>query len=97
MIDVEKKLEDLSNQLSTLISDAAKDKQYTEHDINACRDNTSRAQRAADDANEKGRKNAESIIAAEQNITDIDLQNIETEQTITDIDLRIMELEGKNE
>ena len=49
------------------------------------------------DANEKGRENAESIIAAEQTITDMDLQNIETEQTITDMDLRIMELEGKNE
>ena len=49
------------------------------------------------DANEKGLENEESIIAAEQTITDIDLQNIETEQTITDMDLRIMELEGKNE
>ena len=49
------------------------------------------------DANEKGRENAESIIDAEQTITDMDLQNIETEQTITDMDLRIMELEGKNE
>ena len=35
------------------------------------------------DANEKVRENAESIIDAEQ--------------TITDMDLRIMELEGKNE
>ncbi len=39
--------------------------------------------------------NAKSIIAAEQSLTDMDLQSIETEQTLTDMDLRILELEDR--
>lgn len=94
MIDVEKKLEDLSNQLSTLISDAAKDKQYTDHDLNACRDNTSKAQRAADENRTSIEETKEMQIRTEQTITDMDLRNIKTEQMITDVDLRLMALEG---
>ena len=97
MIDVEKKLEDLSNQLSTLISDTAKDKQYTEHDLDACRENTAKIQRSADDNRTSIEETKGLQIETEQTITDMDLQNIEAEQMITDMDLRILELEGKNE
>ena len=97
MLGYGKEIKNIKKQLAQLILNTSRDKRYSEHDIEAGRVNTSRAQRSADDANEKGRENAESIIAAEQTITDMDLQNIETEQTITDMDLRIMELEGKNE
>ena len=97
MLGYGKEIKNIKRQLTQLILNTARDKRYSEYDIEAGRINTSRAQRSADDANEKGRENAESIIAAEQTITDMDLQNIETEQTITDMDLRIMELEGKNE
>ena len=97
MLSYGKEIKNIKRQLAQLILNTARDKRYSEYDIEAGRVNTSRAQRSADDANEKGRENAESIIAAEQTITDMDLQNIETEQTITDKDLRIMELEGKNE
>lgn len=38
-------------------------------------------------------KTEEAIMLAEQSITDIDLNQIETEQQITDLDLRVMELE----
>ena len=78
-----KEIKNIKRQLTQLILNTARDKRYSEYDIEAGRVNTSRAQRSADDANEKGRENAESIIDAEQ--------------TITDMDLRIMELEGKNE
>ena len=78
-----KEIKNIKRQLTQLILNTARDKRYSEYDTEAGRVNTSRAQRSADDANEKGRENAESIIAAEQ--------------TITDMDLRIMELEGKNE
>ena len=78
-----KEIKNIKRQLAQLILNTAMDKRYSEYDIEAGRVNTSRAQRSADDANEKGRENAESIISAEQ--------------TITDMDLRIMELEGKNE
>ena len=97
MLGYGKEIKNIKRQLAQLILNTARDKPYSEYDTEAGRVNTSRAQRSADDANEKGRENAESIIAAEQTITDMDLQNIETEQTITDMDLRIMELEGKNE
>ena len=97
MLGYGKEIKNIKRQLAQLILNTARDNRYAEYDTEAGRVNTSRAQRSADDANEKGRENAESIIAAEQTITDMDLQNIETEQTITDMDLRIMELEGKNE
>lgn len=40
-------------------------------------------------------ENKESITVSEQNITNLDLQSLETEQAFTDIDLRITELEAK--
>lgn len=36
-----------------------------------------------------------SIVVAEQAITDMDLQSIETEQVLTDMDLRLLEVEEK--
>lgn len=92
-----KEIKNIKRQLAQLILNTARDKRYSEYDIESGRVNTSRAQKSADDANEKGRENAESIIAAEQSITDTDLQSIEIGQEMTDMDLRLMELEGKNE
>ena len=40
-------------------------------------------------------ENKKSITVSEQNITNLDLQSLETEQAFTDIDLRITELEAK--
>ena len=95
ILNIIRKILNLEKQVSTLIQNNAKEKKFINADIEAGKENTSRAQRSADDANEKGSENEESIIAAEQTITDMDLQNIENEQMITDMDLRIMELEGK--
>lgn len=97
MIDIEKTLYNMQHQLDNMIRIVSMNKKCANNDIEAGRDNTAKAQRSADGANEKGRENEESIIAAEQTITDMDLQYIESEQMITDMDLRIMELEGKNE
>ena len=97
MLGYGKEIKNIKRQLAQLILNTARDKRFSEYDIEAGRVNTSRAQRSADDANEKGRENAESIIAAEQTITDMDLQSIEMGQEMTDMDLRLMELEGKNE
>lgn len=95
ILNIIRKILNLEKQVSTLIQNNAKEKKFINADIDAGKENTARAQRSADDANEKGSENEESIIAAEQTITDMDLQNIENEQMITDMDLRIMELEGK--
>ena len=94
MQNLEARVSKLEKQISTLIRNMSNGKKYMENDIEAGKENTARAQRSADDANDKGSENEESIIAAEQTITDMDLQNIENEQMITDMDLRIMELEG---
>ena len=37
--------------------------------------------------------NAESIVIAEQMITDMDIQQLESEMNMTDMDLRLLELE----
>ena len=37
----------------------------------------------------------DSIILAEQALTDMDIQSIETQQELTDMDLRLLEVEGK--
>lgn len=87
-------INNIKKRLDTLISIISRNKEYTEYDIKSCNDNISKVNEAADDANELGLENTESIISAEQEITDMDLQIIETEQMITDVDLRLMTLEG---
>ena len=37
----------------------------------------------------------DSIVSAEQALTDMDIQSIETQQELTDMDLRLLEVEGK--
>lgn len=43
------------------------------------------------------KENKDGIISAEQALTDLDIQSIETQQELTDMDLRLLEVEGKNE
>lgn len=43
----------------------------------------------------KSLQNEADIIIAEQNCTELDIQNIIAEQTITDLDLRVLALEAK--
>ena len=93
-MNIPQEIRNIKDQLRMNIQTTAKNKQYSDYDIEAGRVNTSKAQRTADDANELGQVNTESIISAEQEITDMDLQIIETEQMITDVDLRLMTLEG---
>ena len=41
------------------------------------------------------KENKDNIISAEQALTDMDIQSIETQQELTDMDLRLLEVEGK--
>ena len=85
-----KTIENIRNQLATLILNISNDKKHIKSDIESNSVNVAKAQRTADESKEIGRANELSIISAEQSITDLDLQNIVTEQRITDIDLRLI-------
>ena len=54
---IEKEINNIKNQLTTLISIMSKNKQYADYDIEAGRVNTSKAQRTADDANTLAQEN----------------------------------------
>lgn len=89
-----RKVSNLEKYIKSHVESNSKTNQMNDNEFNAARENTSKAQRSADQANEQAQINSQEIISAEQVITDMDLQNIETEQMLTDMDLRIMELEG---
>lgn len=93
-MDIAREINNIKKRFDTLISIFCRNREYTEYDIKSCKDNISKVNKAADDANELCLENTKSIISVEQTITDMDLQNIENEQTITDMDLRLMALEG---
>ena len=59
---IEKEINNIKNQLTTLISIVSKNKQYADYDIEAGRVNTSKAQRTADDANTLARENEGCIL-----------------------------------
>ena len=59
---IEKEINNIKNQLTTLISIVSKNKQYADYDIEASRVNTSKAQRSADDANTLARENEGCIL-----------------------------------
>ena len=59
---IEKEINNIKNQLTTLISIVSKNKQYADYDIEAGRVNTSKAQRSADDANTLARENEAGIM-----------------------------------
>ena len=81
---VEKEIKNIKDQLTTLILNTAKSKQYTDYDIEAGRVNTSKAQRAADDANTLARENEGCIlevadVASENDGCILDLASIASE------------------
>ena len=59
---IEKEIKNIKNQLTTLILNMSKNKQYIDYDIEAGRVNTSKAQRSADDANTLARENEGCIL-----------------------------------
>lgn len=61
MQNLEARVSKLEKQISTLIRNMSNGKKYMENDIEAGKENTAKAQQAADDANELGRENSEDL------------------------------------
>ena len=107
---IEKEINNIKNQLTTLISIMSKNKQYIGYDIEAGRVNTSKAQRSADDANTLARENESGImdvasVASENDGCILDLASIASEndramvelaEYIANLEERITILEGGN-
>ena len=105
---IEKEINNIKNQLTTLISIMSKNKQYTDYDIEAGKVNTSKAQRSADDANTLARENEAGImdvanVASENDGCILDLASIASEndgailelaEYIANLEERISSLEG---
>ena len=105
---IEKEINNIKNQLTTLISIVSKNKQYADYDIEAGRANTSKAQRSADDANTLARENETGImdvasIASENDSAIMDIAEIASEndgaivelaEYIANLEERITILEG---
>ena len=107
---IDKEINNIKNQLTTLISIVSKNKQYADYDIEAGRVNTSKAQRSADDANTLARENEGCIlevadVASENDGCILDLASIASEndgailelaEYIANLEERISTLEGGN-
>ena len=105
---IEKEINNIKNQLTTLILIMSKNKQYTDYDIEAGRVNTSKAQRSADDANTLAHENEGCIlevadVASENDGCILDLASIASEndgailelaEYIANLEERISNLEG---
>lgn len=81
---IEKEINNIKNQLTTLISIVSKNKQYADYDIEAGRVNTSKAQRTADDANTLAQENEGCIlevadVASENDGCAVELASIASE------------------
>ena len=108
-MNVVKEIEKIKKQLSVLIKNVSKDKQYIAYDIEAGRVNTSKAQRSSDEANELSRENEVCIlevadIASENDSAVMDIAEIASEndgaimdlaEYIANLESRIKKLESE--
>ena len=90
-----KSIQNLQKSVSHMQLLISRDKKYTDYSIDASIHNTSKAQQTADNAMSLANTNIQSIVEAQQIITDMDIAQIETEIAYTDMDIRILELETK--
>ena len=109
-MNIPQEIRNIKDQLRMIIQTTAKNKQYSDYDINAGRVNTSKAQRTADYANTLARENETSIIdvasaASENDGCILDLASITSEndgaiielaEYIANLEERITILEGGN-
>ena len=83
-MNVVQEIKNIKAQIKTIILNSAKDKQYTNYDLEAGRVNTAKAQRSADSVNELSRENEGCIlevadIASENDGCILDLASIASE------------------
>ena len=109
-MNIPQEIRNIKDQLRMNIQTTAKNKQYSDYDIDAGRVNTSKAQRSADDANKLARENEAGImdvasVASENDGAIIDIAEIASEndgaivelaEYIANLEERITILEGGN-
>ena len=109
-MNIPQEIRNIKDQLRMNIQTTAKNKQYSDYDIEAGRVNTSKAQRSADDANTLAQENEAGImdvasVASENDGAIIDIAEIASEndgaivelaEYIANLEERITILEGGN-
>ena len=109
-MNIPQEIRNIKDQLRMNIQTTAKNKQYSDYDIEAGRVNTSKAQRTADDANTLARENEAGImdvasVASENDGAIMDIAEIASEndgaimelaEYIANLESRIETLEGGN-
>ena len=109
-MNILQEIRNIKDQLRMNIQTTAKNKQYSDYDIDAVRVNTSKAQRIADDANTLARENEAGImdvasVASENDGAIMDIAEIASEndgaimdlaEYIANLESRIEVLEGGN-
>ena len=109
-MNIPQEIRNIKDQLRMNIQTTAKNKQYSDYDIEAGRVNTSKAQRTADDANTLAQENEAGImdvasVASENDGAIMDIAEIASEndgaimdlaEYIANLESRIETLEGGN-
>ena len=96
-MNIPQEIRNIKDQLRMNIQTTAKNKQYSDYDIDAGRVNTSKAQHSADDANTLARENESGIMDVASVASENDGAILELAEYIANLEERITILEGGNE
>ena len=95
-MNIPQEIRNIKHQLRMNIQTTAKNKQYSDYDIEAGRVNTSKAQRTADDANTLARENEAGIMDVASVSSENDGAIMDLAEYIANLESRIEVLEGGN-
>ena len=95
-MNIPQEIRNIKDQLRMNIQTTAKNKQYSDYDIEAGRVNTSKAQRTADDANTLARENEAGIMDVASVASENDGAIMDLAEYIANLESRIEVLEGGN-
>ena len=95
-MNIPQEIRNIKDQLRMNIQTTAKNKQYSDYDIEAGRVNTSKAQRSADDANTLARENEAGIMDVANVASENDGAIMDLAEYIANLESRIEVLEGGN-
>ena len=95
-MNIPQEIRNIKDQLRMNIQTTAKNKKYSDYDIDAVRVNTSKAQRSADDANTLAQENEAGIMDIAEIASENDGAIVELAEYIANLEERITILEGGN-
>ena len=95
-MNIPQEIRNIKDQLRMNIQNTAKNKQYSDYDIEAGRVNTSKAQRTADDANTLAQENEAGIMDVASVASENDSAIMDLAEYIANLESRIETLEGGN-